>query len=151
MPLSPSLSETISAVRKDLAKVIEDLQSRPDYGKSQAAAVATFESFDQELTTLQANSAPTAKDYATVQASAQDSVLPLVARLINDNVAITKMMQLNTQRSITPAMAKAHTADLKTLQSDGKTLVAELAAEGGGATKVSAWPPQELTYGPKMT
>jgi hypothetical protein len=139
MPKPEPLMAAVTACLDALPKVTGDLQQRPDYGASQRQAVQTLDGFKQALLTVQAASDPGTEQLAALASLASGTVLPLLGRLIADNTAISKMGQLNTNRTITPTMATAYNAALSKLQSATQELVAQLGAGGPSLSEPVDW------------
>lgn len=128
MPSNPKLDQSIKQVLECLPVVIGNIQERPDYNKNPAFAtdVSLLNGFKQDLLIASVALSLSASTMTELQSTATNTILPLVAKQIAANVAITKMGQLNTNRTITPSMATAHNIDLASLQDAVQLLVAYL-------------------------
>lgn len=101
-----------------IKQVVEDLRDRPDYGADQKKVVTELNGFALLLKKYQATKEPSDALTEEVQKTATTEILPLIDEQISDNVSITKMGQLSTNRTISPAMAKEHNINLEALQED---------------------------------
>lgn len=123
----------IQSTLVQIQKVVKDLQARPDYGPEQKTSVGELNDYALLLQTFEADSAPPLALTQEIQTESVSTILPLVGELIDDNVKITKMGQLNTDRTITPTMAKAHNIDLEALQSDVRQIAVQPDSSGGSS------------------
>lgn len=146
MGMDPTLSKAIKTAQEGLTLVIRDLKARPDYSKNPnfATYVNTFNSFSQDLLNAEAQTTLTQVAKTTLLEKANDVVLPLIEKLINNNIAITQMGTLNLNRTITPTMATANNVNLNAEQTAVQKLVAQLIATTSMQDPTSAIPPIEI-------
>lgn len=123
------MADLIENTLAQIQQVIKDLQARPDYGANQKASVKDLNSFALLLKKYDAASTPSSSLTEEVKTDANDNMLPMLGDLIDDNIKITKMQALNTERTISPKMANDHNVNLEALQSD----VQHIAADPGTA------------------
>lgn len=130
MQSNPRLNQSIKQTLERLPVVISDIEARPDFNDNPAFAtdIGLLNDFKQALLIVSIAPSLPMSVMAELQSSAEFTVLPLLEHLIIANVAITKMGQLNTNRSISPAMATQHNVNLVALQNAVQTLVACLTA-----------------------
>ncbi|MCF7965748.1 MAG: hypothetical protein K9L79_09450 [Methylobacter tundripaludum] len=128
MSNNPKLDQSIKQVLESLPVVVSDIQERPDYNQNPAFAddIKHLNNFKQEL--LIANVAPSLSTsaMAELQNTAKNTILPMIENQIAANVAITKMGQLNTNRTITPTLATKLNINLASFQDEVQLLVAYL-------------------------
>lgn len=131
MATSETVSAALKTAQEDLAKVISDLQERPDYSSNSdfQGYVATFQTYNQLLLTAQAETSLTAGTSTALINGATNDVLPVIQTLIDGNIAMINMGQLNTDRTISPKLATENNANLTAAQSSLQQLVAVLSAE----------------------
>lgn len=133
-----------------LDKVINDLEARQDYSSvkfqfidseqsiTAVNAVQSYNSFKQEIFSQQSNNIP-------ITVLSIDEVINITNAIIASNVAIQKMGQLNTNRTITPSTAKEDNVTLKALFDELMKLKAT--TQTGEITPSSI----QKIYGPKGT
>lgn len=133
-----------------LDKVINDLEARQDYSSvkfqfidseqsiTAVNAVQSYNSFKQEVFSQQSNNIP-------ITVLSIDEVINITNAIIASNVAIQKMGQLNTNRTITPSTAKEDNVTLKALFDELMKLKAT--TQTGEITPSSI----QKIYGPKGT
>lgn len=125
----------IQSTLAQIQKVVKDLQARPDYGPGQKTSVDELNGYALLLQKFEADSAPPLALTKEIQTESMSTMLPLVGSLIDDNIKITKMGQLSTDRTITPTMAKSHNVDLEALQTDIQKITAQPESGSGSPDK----------------
>lgn len=124
-------SETLQAMKTaqtGIQTVIQDLQNRGDYNKHPEFLdyVQTFQAYSQSLLTAQLQVSLTTEQKDALIKEGVDTVLPIIEKLIHDNITLSQMGQLNTHRTISPTVALANNVNLQAEQSNIQHLNAQL-------------------------
>ncbi len=137
--MTGSLSSNLNTVQTQVPKVIKNLHSRADYAKNQLVqkVASLLADYDTALKAFAAKKSPTNIECAALQSQITSDILPQISSLFDQNVAMAKMGQLNTARTIMPKVAKAENRLLTELKEACEHLVAAL----GALTATSYIPP----------
>lgn len=128
MAIDSNTLQAMEAAQTGIQTVIQDLQNRGDYNKHPDFLdyVQIFQAYSQNLLTaqLQLSLSKAQKDALIKEGS--DTVLPIIEKLIHDNITLSQMGQLNTNRTISPTIALANNVNLQAEQSNIQHLNAQL-------------------------
>lgn len=140
MPQSTELSQVIQTILAALAPVIGDLQTRPDYVKDEKLRLdaTTLTGFKQSLLNYQSSSSQTTEQTVALGNEALKIHTPLLTRLFDNNAALSRMGQLNTNRTIPPNVAQASNVNINKLQDALQVLIAQTNTSSSGGTKPGA-------------
>lgn len=140
MPINPKLTLSINQALESLPIVISDIEQRKDYAKTPefATDISLLNGFKQQLMLVKDAASPSSTELAALRNTTVNTILPMVEKLISANVDISKMGQLNLNRTIEPKDALSQNVKLGTLQQACQSLAVCL-AETGESPSESGW------------
>lgn len=127
MPLNSQFNGAITMVLKNLTPVIQSLMSRKDFSNPRAPfdvqeKTRDLSAYKQLLLTTQASGSQ--KDVDALLAMTKEPIQPDIALMMSSNITLSRMGQLNTDRTIEPSVALGQNKLLGSLEDSIMKMVA---------------------------
>lgn len=128
MATDATLSAALKKAREGLPTIVSNIQSRPDYAKRPelAETITLLNNYNLNLLTAEARPILSETEKESLIEESSQTVQPALASLINANLVMSKMGQLNTNRTISPTMALNNNKAMESEQAAIDNLIAQL-------------------------